>query len=59
MFNLTASDLFIRDVLLQGAPEGVYHVTRSIIALIMHAGEGALAAVHAAGKVLLGTDSPK
>ena len=56
MFNLTASDLFIRDVLLQGAPEGVYRVTRSIITLIMRAGEGALAAVRAAGSRF---DSPR
>ena len=59
MFNLTANDLFDQDDLLQGAPEGANRVTRSIIALILRVGEGALAAEHAAGKVLLGTDSPK
>ena len=46
--------LFDRDDLLQGTPEGAYRVTRSIIALIMRVGEGALAAERAAGKVLHG-----
>ena len=54
MSNLTASGLFDRDDLLRGATEGAYRVTRSIIALIMRAGEGALAAERAAGKVLHG-----
>ena len=58
MFNPTANDLFDQDDLLQGAPEGAYRVMRSIIALIMRAGEGVLAAKRAVGKVL-GTDSPK
>ena len=52
MSNLTASNLFDRDDLLQGAPEGVYRVTCSIIALNMRAGEGALTAERAAGRVL-------
>ena len=46
--------LFDRDDLLQGTPEGAYRVTRSIIALIMHLGEGASAAERAAGKFLRG-----
>ena len=54
MSNLTANGLFYRDDLLRGATEGAYRVTRSIIALIMRAGEGALAAERAAGKVLQG-----
>ena len=54
MFNLTANDLFDRDDLLQGTPEGAYRVARSIIALIMRVGEGASAAERAAGKVLHG-----
>ena len=54
MFNLTANDLFGREDLLQGAPEGAYRVTCSIIALIMRAREGALAAERAADKVLHG-----
>ena len=54
MFNLTANDLFDRDDLLRGAPEGAYRVTRSIIAPITRAGEGLLAAERAAGKVLHG-----
>ena len=54
MFNLTANDLFDRDDFLQGAPEGAYCVTCSIIALIMRVGEGALAVERAAGKVLHG-----
>ena len=53
MFN-TANDLFDQDDLLQGAPEGAYRVTRSIIAPITRAGEGLLAAERAAGKVLHG-----
>ena len=63
MFNLTANDLFDRDDLLQGVPEGTYRVICSIIALIMRVGEGALAAERAADKVLHGkahtVDSPK
>ena len=55
--------LFDRDDLLQGTPEGAYRVTRSIIALIMRVGEGALAAERAADKVLHckahTVDSPK
>ena len=55
--------LFDRNDLLQGTPEGAYRVTRSIIALIMRVGEGALAAERAADKVLHGkahtVDSPK
>ena len=62
VFNLTANDLFDRDDLLQGVPEGAYRVICSIIALIMRVGEGALAAERAADKVLHGkahtVDSP-
>ena len=54
MFNPTANDLFDQDDLLQGAPEGAYRVTRSIIALIVRVGEGALATERAVGKVLHG-----
>ena len=54
VFNLTANDLFDRDDLLQGVPEGAYRVICSIIALIMRVGEGALAAERAADKVLHG-----
>ena len=54
VFNLTANDLFDREDLPHGAPEGAYRATRSIIALNMRAGEGALAAERAAGKVLHG-----
>ena len=54
MFNPTANDLFDRDDLPHGAPEGAYCATRSIITLNMRAGEGALALEHAAGKVLCG-----
>ena len=54
MFNPTANDLFDQDDLLQGAPEGAYRVTRSIIALILRVGEGALATERAVGKVLHG-----
>ena len=54
VLNLTAIDLFDRDDLLQGALEGAYRVTCSIVALIMRVGEGALAAERAAGKVLHG-----
>ena len=54
MFNPTANDLFDQDDLLQGAPEGAYRVTHSIIALIVRVGEGALATERAVGKVLHG-----
>ena len=54
MFNPTANDLFDQDHLLQGAPEGAYRVTHSIIALIVRVGEGALATERAVGKVLHG-----
>ena len=54
MFNLTANDLFNLDDLLQGAPEGAYRMTRSIIAPIIRVGEGASATERAAGKVLHG-----
>ena len=55
MFNLTANDdLFDRDDLLQGTPEGAYRVAHSIIALIMRVGEGAFATERAAGKFLHG-----
>ena len=52
--STTANDLFDRDDLPHGAPEGAYRATRSIITLNMRAGEGALALEHAAGKVLHG-----
>ena len=54
MFNLTVQVLFDQDDLLQGAPEGAYRVTHSIIALIMHVEERALATERAVGKVLHG-----
>ena len=54
MFNPTANDLFDQDDLLQGAPEGAYRVTRSIIALIMRVGEEVSVAGRAAGKFLHG-----
>ena len=62
MFNLTANDVFDRDDLLQGTPEGAYGMDRSILALIICVGEGASAAERAVGKVLFGKahfDSPK
>ena len=49
MFNLTADE---RDDLLQDTPEGAYRVACSIIALNVRAGEGALTAERAAGRVL-------
>ena len=54
VFNLPANDLLDREDLPHGAPEGAFRATRSIIALNMRAGEGALAAERAAGKVLHG-----
>ena len=47
-------DLFDRDDLLQGTPEGAYRMARSTIALVMRVGEGVSAAEHAADKVLHG-----
>ena len=52
--STTANDLFDRDDLPHGAPEGAFRATLSIIALNMREGEGALAAERAAGKVLHG-----
>ena len=54
MFNLTANDLFDRDDLLQGIPEGAYRVACPITTPTMRVGEGALTAERTAGKVLHG-----
>ena len=54
VFNLTTNDFFGRDDLLQGTPEGAYHMAGSIIALVMREGGGTLTAERAVGKVLHG-----
>ena len=51
VFNLTANDLFDRDDLLQGVPEGAYRVICSIIALIMRVGGELLVAGRAVSRI--------